>query len=41
MANALMRKFCGSLSMPIKWLRQIIKRRDDDNTPFDSPFAIL
>lgn len=41
MANALTRKFYGSLSMAIKWLRQMVKRRDDDNTPFDSPFAIL
>ncbi len=40
MANDAMKKFYFSITRPIKWLRQIIKRKDDD-TPFDSPFAIL
>lgn len=41
MAKNAVRKFYFSILKPIKWLQQIIKRKDDDNTPFDSPFAIL
>jgi len=41
MAKNAIRRFYCSISWSIKWLRQMIKRKDDDNTPFDSPFAIL
>ena len=42
MSTAITKLYC-SLWMPFKkWMSQTFgKRRDDDNNPFDTPFAIL